>query len=277
MTPTSPSPAAAARIALAVLAFAASACSRAVQVGSPSPDAAAAPSITSGVDVVRAMHDRYAGKWYRNVTFAQKTTIFTPSGGQLVQSWVESGQFPGKLRIDVLSAGSPVGRDGFLFANDSVYRFSSGKLVSADTGHNELLTLGFDVYAEPVATSEALLRKEGFDLAKLSDGTWEGKPVWIVGAAAGDSTHKQFWIEKDRLLFVRMLEPRGTALVDVRFGNYVAFGGAWVAEQVDQLVNGKPRIREEYSDVKVNVTLDPALFDPAHWGTATHWYKPASQ
>lgn len=221
------------------------------------------------------MHDRYAGKWYHNLTFEQKTTIFSPNGAQYVQNWVEAGSIPGKLRIDVIPAGGTVGRDGFLFARDSVYRFSSGKLVSADTGRNELLTLGFDVYGESVATTERLLQLEGFDLAKLAEGTWEGRPVWIVGAAAGDTTTKQFWVDKERLLFVRLLESRGPALVDLRFGKYVAYGDAWVSEQVDQLVNGKPRIREEYSNVRVNVTLDPALFDPAHWSTATHWYKPA--
>ena len=31
---------------------------------------------------------------------------------------------------------------------------------------------------------------------------------------------------------------------------------------------------EEYSNVRVNVTLDDELFIPEKWSTATHWYKP---
>jgi hypothetical protein len=41
----------------------------------------------SGEDLVRQMHDRYAGKWYRNLTFVQTTT----SPDRPPETWYEAG------------------------------------------------------------------------------------------------------------------------------------------------------------------------------------------
>ena len=38
---------------------------------------------------------------------------------------------------------------------------------------------------------------------------------------------------------------------------------------------GKPVQGEEYADWKVDVPVDPAMFDIAQWTTVKHWAKPA--
>jgi len=48
-----------------------------------------------------------------------------------------------------------------------------------------------------------------FDLATLREDTWQGRPVYVVGAKAGDMHSPQFWIDKQRLYFVRMFRPAG--------------------------------------------------------------------
>jgi hypothetical protein len=82
---------------------------------------------------------------------------------------------------------------------------------------------------------------------------------------------KQFWIERDRLLVVRMIgrSPQGRS--DVRLNDYRRVGNAWVAREVEQYVNGKRRVHEQYSDVAINAKLSPALFDPKKWSSAPHW------
>src|SRR5205085_2786322 len=172
--------------------------------------------------------ERYADTWYRNLTFVQKTTVTLTSGGQVVQTWYEAGQMPGRLRIDT----DLPSKGGVLYAGDSTYRFTNGKLVSADTGTNELLVLGFDLYAQPPARSEAVLRHLGFDLARFHEATWHGVPVYVVGAARGDTTSKQFWVDRDKLLFVRLLENTRQGRADFRFNNYVQAAGGWVAAEV---------------------------------------------
>jgi hypothetical protein len=228
---------------------------------------------TDGIDIVRAMHDRYASTWYKTLTFSQTTTITLPNGGTLVQQWLEAGKFPGRLRIDTDTAG----RGGVIYAGDSVYRFVNGKLAGATADMNDLLILGFDVYTQPVERTVDILRKRGIDLSRISRTVWEGRPMYVVGATLGDTASKQFWVDTDRLLFVRLLEtvktPAGARRFDYRFEHYVPHAGGWVAEEVVGLRDGKPSLHEVYSDVQVGVPLDDATFDPSQWSTLTPWYR----
>ena len=258
------------------VSIAAVSCARSPAAVSPNP--AAVPQAqrtdpTSGVDVVRAMHDRYASVWYRTLSFSQTTTITLPNGGTLQQQWLEAGKFPGRLRIDTDTAN----RSGVIYAGDTVYRFTNGKLAAANADMNELLILGFDVYTQPVTRTVDVLRRRGIDLAKVSRATWEGRPVFVVGAAAGDTVSKQFWVDAERLLFVRLVEtvttPTGPRRVDYRFLKYVPHGNAWVAEEVVGLRDGKPSLHEVYANVQVNVPLDDATFDPKQYATFTPWYR----
>ena len=59
----------------------------------------------------------------------------------------------------------------------------------------------------------------------------------------------------------------------MRFDDYVPAGKGWIAKRVEQFVNGKRTLLEEYSDVKTDVTLSPDLFDPSQWNTVVHWSK----
>src|SRR6266550_2812905 len=115
--------------AAATVLVTASACHRQATVTSPAPAPPAArpnPVLSSGDALVRAMHDRYAGKWYRTMSFTQKTTLGLASGGELVQTWYEAGMMPGRLRIDT----DLKSKSGQLFARDSVYVFTNGRLSS---------------------------------------------------------------------------------------------------------------------------------------------------
>jgi hypothetical protein len=98
----------------------------------------------------------------------------------------------------------------------------------------------------------------------------------VVGAEKGDLKAKQFWVDKDRLLFVRLFEPtQGDAskFQDIRFEDYREMAGGWVAAGVDVFVDEKKVFSEEYSDIRPNAKLDPATFDPQQY-SAIHWEKP---
>lgn len=235
----------------------------------PTPAPPSTVSISSAPTLVQALRERYATTWYKTLTFTQKTTVALTSGGEVVQTWYEAGRLPGALRID-----TDTSKSGVLYARDSTFTFTNGRLVKADTGLNELLVLGFDIYVQSAARSEAILRRLGFDLTHFHSATWQGKPVYVVGAVAGDTISKQFWIEREHLLFVRLIERGRTGRTEVRFNNYVQYGGGWLALEVEQIVNGKRRILEQYSNVKTNAKLSDALFDPKQWATAPHWSTP---
>jgi hypothetical protein len=260
--------------ASALAATAAFACARPAATktsAAPVPQASRTDPV-DGVDILRAMHDRYASTWYTTLTFSQTTTIVRPNGS-LVQQWLEAGKFPGRLRIDTDTAA----RDGVIYANDSTYGFANGKLTTARADMNELLILGFDVYTQPVDRTAQVLRHRGIDLSKIGRASWNGRPVYVVGATVGDSTSKQFWVDAERLLFVRLLEsvttPAGPQRQEYRFERYMPHAGGWVAEEVLGLRNGRQNFHEVYSNVQVDVPLDDALFDPAQWATFTPWYR----
>jgi hypothetical protein len=151
-----------------------------------------------------------------------------------------------------------------------------GKVSGSRANVNILLVLGFDVYRQPPETTMNVVKGEGYDLTKLREDVWEGRPAYVVGADKGDSTSKQFWVEKDTLLFVRVIEPSQNdpkTLDDIRFLDYRKLEGGWVAARVEVKVGDKIVFTEEYSDIQTNVKLDPATFEPGQF-SRTHWEKP---
>jgi hypothetical protein len=90
----------------------------------------------------------------------------------------------------------------------------------------------------------------------------------VVGAAAGDTVTRQFWIDKERLYFVRMVEPGKqdpSARVETLFNKYIPMGQGWLETEVRFLVNGETRMLEQYTGPKAGVQLSPAIFEPSRW------------
>jgi len=233
----------------------------------PTPTPPAATVISSGATAIGAMHSRYAPSWFKTLTFVQKTTLYLPSGGELGQTWYNALEIPGRWRVDT----DRKSRSGVLYVGDSVFTFASGKRTSADNRLYDLLVLAFDAYTQPASRTQAELRRLGYDLSKFHEGTWQGRPVYVIGASRGDTTSDQFWLDRDRLVVVRMIGSGRQGRTDTRLGNYVQTGGGWVATEIVQLVNGKRRILEQFSDLRPNVTLSDDLFDPRSWSSAAHW------
>ena len=252
---------------LALVALLAGACAPAATVPP------AAPPVASGAALLEAMRARYDGKWYRTLTFVQRTEQVPPRGGTPRRStWYEAVSAPGRLRIDTDSTL----RNGQLFANDSQYVVLNGQVRRAAAGHNVLQVLAFDVYLQPSARTAAVLRGLGFPDGPVREDVWQGRPVWVVGGRAGDLHSHQYWVDKERLVFVRLLQPfpGDTAQTfDVRFNAYRPLAGGWIAPQVEAFVGTTRVLFEEYEDVRADVALDPALFDPRKWTTAKHWRR----
>jgi len=222
--------------------------------------------ITTPRDLLDAMRARYEGKWYRNVTFVQDVTERHPDGTMARSgAWREWLASPGKLRIEFLPADSG---NGALFTNDSQYVFRADTILRARSFIHPLLVLGFDVYAQPVDKTIAALTERHFDLSVLSEATWENRAVWVVGATAADLHSRQFWVDKERLVFVRMLEPatQDTAKTsETRFSKYYPLAGGWMAPEVEFLLDGQRMFFEEYRDIRANVAMPDPLWDPRQW------------
>jgi len=232
-----------------------------------------AQDVRNGEDLLRSMHDRYAKTWYETLTFTQKSTTYNPNGTSKAETWYEAVSAPGKLRIDI---GAPSDGNGYLLIDGTLTIFKAGKEVGTRPLVNMLLVLGFDVYRQTPETTAKVAKDDGYDLSKIHEETWQGQPVYVVGAEKGDLKAKQFWVEKNRMLFVRLFEPTQgdpAKFQDIRFEDYREVKGGWVAARVEVLVDDKKVFSEEYSDIQVNPKLNAAVFDAKQYGAA-HWEKP---
>jgi len=231
---------------------------------------ALAKKITTTEGLIQVLQKRYAKSWYKTATFVQKTTNIDKDGKQKVEIWYEALSVPGSLRIDF----TPVkDGNGILFTNGQVYSFKNGKLENTRPYVHPLMILGFDMYRLPQADVLEKLKGLKFDLTIFREDTWQGRPVYVVGAKAGDLHSPQFWIDQKNLYFVRMLRPvgrDGAQTQETQFNKYQKLGGGWISPEVIFLVDGKIVTTEEYSEIKANMTLDSKLFDPESFATV-HW------
>ena len=226
--------------------------------------------ISNTNELISAMQKKYGQSWYKTATFVQETTNFKPDGTSKVETWYEAMSVPGSLRIDFTptSEGS-----GILFTDSKIYVFKKGNIESTRPFAHPLLILGFDIYRSPATEVIMKLQALKFDLSQFREDTWQGRPVYVVGAKAGDLHSPQFWIDQENLYFVRMLRPAGkdgTQTQETQFNKYQKLGGGWIAPEVIFMLDGKVVTTEKYSDIRGDVKLDPKLFDPYSW-TAVHW------
>jgi outer membrane lipoprotein-sorting protein len=226
--------------------------------------------ITTSEELVQAMQKKYAKSWYRSATFVQKTTETDKDGKTKVETWYEALSVPGHLRIDI----TPVkDGNGILFTDGKVYSFKEGKVEDSRPFIHPLMILGFDIYLLPQQEAIDTLKRLKFDLSILREDTWQGRKVYVVGAKEGDLRAPQFWIDQERLLFVRLIRPvgkDGAHSSETQFNKYQKLGGGWMAPEVIFMIDGKTMTTEEYSDMRANPKLDPKLFDPQSW-TTVHW------
>jgi outer membrane lipoprotein-sorting protein len=227
----------------------------------------------NGEELIAQMQKKYAGKWYKTLTFVQKTVFFKPDGTSDVQIWYEAMSLPGKLRIDI----APLEKgDGILFVDDKLSSIRGGKSLRTQPFIHPLLVLGFDVYGQSAEKTVRQLKELKMDLSILREDVWQGKPVYVVGAKKDDSRSPQFWIEKKNLLFVRLIEPTGkdgANIQEIQFNKYQKIkGGGWISPEVIAIVDGKTVQTEEYTDIQANIPLDEKLFDPMSWMTVDKNY-----
>jgi hypothetical protein len=214
--------------------------------------------VPPGEAVVHQAFDRYRGKWFHAAFYIERTVL---PDDQRVETWYVAVQPPDHMRIDV--APSATGR-AVVYQNDTTYEIGGGRLRSASKGVLPYLLLLNDLQTAPPAETIAMLRRYGFDLTKVHNDNWQGAPVIVVGALAGDTISNQFWLDRDRLVMMRMIEknmdPRRP--LDARISGYKRAGGGWLPRSVRVYLGNTLSIAEDFSEPKLDVPVEPGLFDP---------------
>lgn len=244
-------------------------CSRTPPPAPAVPPVPAPPRPPDGRTVLGAMNERYIGKWYMTLTFRQTVTIIAQNGRQTRQVWNHYLTLPGRQRIDYVPLAS---RSGVLYADGKLYSFTNGKVQNTLPGWHPLLVLTGDVYTQMPDTTAMQLDSLGFDLSLARKDQWDGKEVWVVGAAAGDSTSSQFWVDTDSLLVRRVIVRDARAprpvVNETRYLDYRPVAGHPVAMSMRSYRDGRLYFRGESTNVREGERLPVELFEPQHWATS---------
>src|SRR5687768_14538315 len=249
---------------------------------SPAGSAASSSTATSagrvtpsdGTALLAQMRNRHAGRWFKSLTFVQKTTVKKPDGTEQVSTWYEA-QLGSRLRIDM---GDPALGNGALYTADSLYVMRGGKVVRAIAEGNPFLPLIVGVYLQPLDVTVAQIAKYKVDLTRLHSRVWEGRHTYVIGATSpSDSTSPQVWVDRERLIVMRFIMPLFPSpenrSQDVRMESNVPVGGGWLATRVRILDKGVPLQTEEYADWKGDVPLRESFFQAERWSEGPHWAK----
>ena len=255
-----------------VLLAALSACAPAVHTAAnsastsppvPARPAAAMPARARAL--VEAIRARHGATWYRTLTFVQQTTMHTPDGMH-TETWYEAAALPGRLRIDV----APLGEAGtFLFTADSTHLARPGRAAVHRAGGNPLMLFGFDIVVVPASETLAGMAALGVDTTAVRDEMWDGRAAVVVGGTG--PADPQVWFDRERLVFVRLVERQGAAVSDVRFLDYVPLGGGWLAPRVEAYSDGVLVQEERYRALRADVALPAGTFDPRAWARVAWW------
>jgi hypothetical protein len=231
----------------------------------------------SGSELLERMHDHWTtgNPWFKTLIFTQRTTVVRRDGTKNVSTWYESVLAPDRLRIDF---GDPAEGNGVVYTADSVYVVRAGKVERKAADGNPFLPFVIGVYTQPLEHTLAQLEPLGIDMSRVRSDSWEGRPVYVVGARdASDTSSAQFWVDSDRLILLRMvLAPSAEAgarsePLDIHLDDYVEVGGGWLATKVVMYASGVARQTEEYSDWKAGVELSPDFFVAEKWSAVPHW------
>ena len=213
-------------------------------------------------EVLRQMHERYAGKWMHSFTFNQTTENYRNDSLIKTATWYEALVYPDKFRIDFGNSGEG---NAAIFTKDSVYSFRKGLLARVSGNDDDLTFLLGGMYFYPFDTVKAKMEKLGYSLNKYYDTLLDNKKVYVIGATnAGEKTN-QIWVDADKLVLVKFIKYTDGQKEEGIFGNHKQFGNAWSETFCNFYIDDKLVQKESYHDCKANEVVDPVIFDPKNF------------
>ncbi len=210
------------------------------------------------VEILKKMHERYAGKWYKTFSFNQTTEIYHNDSLKRSETWYENIKFPGDFRIDF---GNPDSGNAVIFKNDSSYVFKNSQKASVRPDSNDLLFLLGGLYFYPFDEVTTKMKSFGYNLDKFHEDVWKEMQVYVIGAEKNEDSLNQIWIEKENFSPVRMLKYENNTKEEALFENHVKLEGGFTETLVYFYINDKLIQVEKYHDLKGNVEIDPKIFD----------------
>ena len=211
--------------------------------------------LKNGNELIQKMYQKYHNKWYKNLTFKQKTIFYKDNKVSKEELWHEAIQMPEGI---IVKFGDINGGNGVIFKNDTMKVINNGIKTFQKRKVHDLLVLGFSVYFDKPETTVSKLEEAGFDFNYIKTDKIDGKSYFVVG----DPTKKQFWVEAENFLFTK-IETHNTdgSIITTEFKDYKKLNKGWIATTVVFSKDGELEMREEYLDIKTPKKLPKDLLE----------------
>ena len=217
---------------------------------------------SNGEDVVRAMHDRYANRWFETLVYVQHNQ---PVAGGPESVWLIAVRPPARMRIDF----EPRERgNGMLAVRDTEYVVTAARPTQIFRLIHPAMLLQHDVYVYPAEETILRLREVGFDLSRARSENWNGRDMLVVGTAG-----QEFWVDRQYMLLARLIQPSRGGPRESRYLDYEKLGPSWVPRRIETYSGPTLTDTHELRQIRSNISLDSLLFRPDNWVEVRHWYQ----
>jgi hypothetical protein len=223
-----------------------------------------------GVQYLKALYTKNHHHWYHTMTFVQTTENYRNDSLIRKATWYEAVKLPNDLRIDF---DTPSKGNFVLYKRDSVYRFQNNSLRNVNADTNPFLFFIGGMYYMPFDSVLQYLDTKGYDVKKGYQTVVDGAPAYVIGRDNESDTTNAFWIDTKDQRIVRIAERNRGQMLDAHLLNHKQLPKGSTETKVDIYINGKLVQVESYDQVKPDVPLDDALFNPSTAGTARHWLQ----
>lgn len=223
---------------------------------------------TQAQDIVQQMYKTHAKDFRKSLSFVQQTEFYRNDSMVRKDIWYEVLVYPDKLRIDINDALSG---NAIFYVNDSSYRFHNNVLkIKSYQPHDLLFVLG-GMYSFNLDEVYKRLKKMGYNTDKYFETTWKGQKVIVVGTDKEETESNQFWVDKEKLVTVRILNNKDGQKSEVLCEDYIKLGNNWCETKIEFFINGKLRQTEKYTEIKDNINVDMDYLNPYKLGQVKFW------
>lgn len=202
----------------------------------------------NGEGFLKKVHEYFYQAPCKIYSFSQKNEHYRNDSIIKTSVWHEVIEFPDKFRIHFgeITEGNYV-----LFKNDSVYNYRKSKFFKSRADSNSLLLILGGMFYRSFEETLLRLKSAGYNTSILSEQTWEGREVVVIGAAPGDLSSNQIWFDKTSMKVIRIIEKlNANDSMDMRFEAYQNWCKGHVETKVAFYRNGKLEQVEQYYDLK---------------------------
>ncbi len=225
-------------------------------------------SQASATGVLQKMYSAYKGKWYKVLTYQDVIERYHHDSLTRVDSAYCTTVFPDLSRVDY---GSIARGNAEIARSDSSFSFRRGKLFRSRKAEGDPVAfLDGVAYFNPFDTLTSQVQALGINLQKFYQTTWQGAPVYVIGASSDGEKANQLWIDKQKLVPVRLLLYSDNQNDEYRFDNYIPLGKAWKATTTYSYGNGELLFKETVFNCKVGTPLKEGFFNLRQFGE-WHW------